>query len=168
MQLAILCGETRIDLSVKPGDAGSTVQLGERSLSLAADWRSGQPFWRGSIDGAAVRFKISTVDEIITLSRRGQRTSLRVLTPRQADLFDRLNASGNAHGTGQLVSPLLGVFVRWMVVEGDRFSAGDPLCVLEAMKMEMVLRAERDGVVTHLDASPGNSIEADAVLMRFA
>ena len=90
MQLAILCGETRIDLSVKPGDAGSTVHLGERSLSLAADWRSGQPFWRGSIDGAAVRFKISTVDEIITLSRRGQRTSLRVLTPRQADLFDRL------------------------------------------------------------------------------
>ncbi len=168
IQLAVLCGEARIDLSVTLDDAGATVQLGDRSLSLAADWRSGQPFWRGSIDGAAVRLKISTVDDVITLARRGQRTSLRVLTPRQADLFDRLNASGNAHGTGQLVSPLLGVLVRWMVVEGDRFSAGDPLCVLEAMKMEMVLRAERDGVVTHLDASPGNSIEADAVLMRFA
>jgi len=168
MQFAVLYDGTRIDLSVTLDDAGATVQSGERSLSLAADWRHGQPFWRGSVDGAAVRLKISTADDVITLARRGQRTSLRVLTPRQADLFDRLNATGNAHGTGQLVSPLLGVLVRWMVGEGDRFSAGDPLCVLEAMKMEMVLRAERDGVVTHLDASPGNSIEADAILMRFA
>jgi propionyl-CoA carboxylase alpha chain len=168
MTFAVLCDGTRIDLSVTLDDTGAAVQSGERSLSLAADWRSGQPFWRGSIDGTALRFKISTVDDVITLARRGQRTSLQVLTPRQADLFDRLNATGNAHGSGQLVSPLLGVLVRWMVGEGDRFSAGDPLCVLEAMKMEMVLRAERDGVVTHLDASPGNSIEADAILMRFA
>jgi propionyl-CoA carboxylase alpha chain len=167
MQVAVLDGGSRIDLSVKVGHAGATIELPDRSLLLVTDWQSGQPFWRGSIDGAAVLFKISMIDDVITLARKGLRTPLRVLTPRQADLFDRLNATGKADGSGQLISPLLGVLNRWMVIEGDRFSAGDPLCVLEAMKMEMVLRAERDGVVTHLEAAPGESVEADAVLMRF-
>lgn len=168
MQFAVLCDNCRINLSAEPDGGATTVQLAERTISIATDWRSGQPLWCGSVDGAAFQFKVSTSDGVITLARHGQRTSLRVLTPRQADLFDRLNKNDAADATGQLISPLLGTLVRWLVAEGDHFSAGDPLCILEAMKMEMLLRAERDGVVTHLDVAPGSGIEADAVLMRFS
>jgi propionyl-CoA carboxylase alpha chain len=78
-----------------------------------------------------------------------------------------LNAPGAGNAEGELRSPMLGVFVRWIVAEGDHFAIGDPLCVLEAMKMEMVLRAERPGMVTQIMIAPGESVEADMVLMQF-
>ena len=167
ISLSVLPGDDRLDLSVMPGEQHATVRIGERQFALVTDWSPGDPLWSGSIDGKAARFKVSEADGITALSREGLRTLLRVLTPRQADLFDRLNENADAAEGGQLLSPMLGVLARWMVAEGDRFAAGDPLCVLEAMKMEMVLRADRDGTITHLDIAPGSSVETDAVLMRF-
>ena len=57
---------------------------------------------------------------------------------------------------------------RWLVNEGDEVKAGQPLAVVEAMKMENVLRAERDGVVGAVRAKPGDSLAADQVILEFA
>ena len=168
VRLAVVDAGGRVDLSVRRAETGTIVELANRSVVLVADWRPGQPFWRGSVDGAPVQFKITMLTEAVALTRQGLRTSLKVLTPRQADLFDRLDATGTAGGAGELRAPMLSLLVRWMVTEGDAFSAGQPLCVIEAMKMEMMLRAEQDGVVTHVVVEAGSSTEADAVLMRFA
>ncbi|MDG4889795.1 acetyl-CoA carboxylase biotin carboxylase subunit [Mesorhizobium sp. WSM4887] len=168
IRLSLLYGDSRIDVAVLPENDSAVVELEGRRLSVATDWHPGEPFWRGSIDGSDEHFKISATGTLFEVVRRGVRTSLQVLTPRQADLIDRLNRTDNAPPTGELLSPMLGVLVRWVVAEGDRFAAGEPLCVLEAMKMEMVLRAERDGVVSQLAVAPGTSIQADTVLMRFA
>jgi propionyl-CoA carboxylase alpha chain len=54
------------------------------------------------------------------------------------------------------------------VLEGQEVKAGETLAVVEAMKMENVLRAERDGVVKAIKAKPGDSLAVDAVIMEFA
>jgi propionyl-CoA carboxylase alpha chain len=54
------------------------------------------------------------------------------------------------------------------VEEGQEVKAGDALAVVEAMKMENILRAERDGIVKKINARAGDSLAVDAVIMEFA
>jgi propionyl-CoA carboxylase alpha chain len=61
-----------------------------------------------------------------------------------------------------------GLVVSISVAEGQEVKAGDTLAVVEAMKMENVLRAERDLTVAKLKAKPGDSLAVDAVIMEFA
>jgi propionyl-CoA carboxylase alpha chain len=64
--------------------------------------------------------------------------------------------------------PMPGLVVSISVSEGQEVKAGETLAVVEAMKMENVLRAERDGVVKAIKAKPGDSLAVDAVIMEFA
>jgi propionyl-CoA carboxylase alpha chain len=61
-----------------------------------------------------------------------------------------------------------GLIVRVAVSPGDEVKLGQELCVLEAMKMENVLRAERDGVVAEVRMGPKDTVAADQVLVTFA
>ncbi|MFL5086363.1 MAG: DUF2118 domain-containing protein, partial [Xanthobacteraceae bacterium] len=64
--------------------------------------------------------------------------------------------------------PMPGLVLSIAVAEGQEVKAGETLAVVEAMKMENVLRAERDGVVKTIRAKPGDSLAVDAVIMEFA
>ena len=64
--------------------------------------------------------------------------------------------------------PMPGLVRAITVAEGDQVKAGDALAVVEAMKMENVLRAEHDGVVKKINARAGDSLAVDAVIMEFA
>jgi len=67
-----------------------------------------------------------------------------------------------------LLCPMPGLVVSLAVEEGQDVSAGDTLCVVEAMKMENVLKAERDGTVAKILAKPGDSLNVDAVILEFS
>ena len=64
--------------------------------------------------------------------------------------------------------PMPGLVVSIAVAEGQEVKAGETLAVVEAMKMENVLRAERDGIVKTIHAKPGDSLAVDAVILEFA
>ena len=66
-----------------------------------------------------------------------------------------------------LLSPMPGLLVKFAVVEGQEVKTGEELAVIEAMKMENVLRAERDGVVAAIKAKPGVSLAVDQVILEF-
>jgi propionyl-CoA carboxylase alpha chain len=61
-----------------------------------------------------------------------------------------------------------GLVVEIAVKEGQDVKAGEALCIVEAMKMQNVLRAERDVVIKKIKAAPGDSMAVDAVIMEFA
>jgi propionyl-CoA carboxylase alpha chain len=67
-----------------------------------------------------------------------------------------------------LLSPMPGLLVSLAVVEGQEIKAGEALAVIEAMKMENLLRAERDGLVAKIHAQPGDSLAVDQVILEFA
>jgi propionyl-CoA carboxylase alpha chain len=66
-----------------------------------------------------------------------------------------------------LLCPMPGLIVKVNVAEGDEVQEGQALCTVEAMKMENILRAERRGVVSKVNAGPGDSLAVDDVIMEF-
>ena len=98
---------------------------------------------------------------------RGVIRRARVLPPRAAELA-ALMPEKTAADTSRLVqSPMPGLLTAVVVSEGQEVKAGEPLVVVEAMKMENVLRAERDGKVAKLRAKPGDSLAVDQVILEF-
>ena len=67
-----------------------------------------------------------------------------------------------------LLCPMPGLVRSIAVKEGQEVKTGETLAVVEAMKMENVLRAERDGTVKSIKAKTGDSLAVDAVIMEFA
>jgi propionyl-CoA carboxylase alpha chain len=102
------------------------------------------------------------------LSYRGVETRAYVYTEREAG-YARLMPSKKVSDTGkQVLCPMPGLVVSIAVKEGQEVKAGEAVAVVEAMKMENVLRAEIDGTVKKINAKPGESLAVDAVILEFA
>jgi propionyl-CoA carboxylase alpha chain len=102
------------------------------------------------------------------LSYRGVETRAYVYTEREAG-YARLMPVRKEGDTGkQVVCPMPGLVVSIAVKEGQEVKAGEMVAVVEAMKMENVLRAEIDGTVKKINAKPGDSLAVDAVILEFA
>ena len=146
---------------------------GKRSRSsgshvLASSWKPGDPVWSGTIDDRAIWVQVRPALNGFDLSHRGVETRAYVYTEREAAAA-RLMPAKKAANSGKAVRcPMPGLVVSIAVLEGQEVKAGETLAVVEAMKMENVLRAERDGVVKAIKAKPGDSLAVDAVIMEFA
>ena len=90
------------------------------------------------------------------------------MSPRAAELHKLMPVKVAPDTSGQVTAPMPGLIVSVAVVEGDEVKAGDELAVLEAMKMENTLRAERDGVVAKVLFKAGESVEVDEIIMELA
>jgi propionyl-CoA carboxylase alpha chain len=102
------------------------------------------------------------------LSYRGVETKAYVYTEREAG-YARLMPPKKTSDTGkQVLCPMPGLVVSITVKEGQEVKAGEPVAVVEAMKMENVLRAEIDGTVKRINAKPGDSLAVDAVILEFS
>ena len=66
-----------------------------------------------------------------------------------------------------LLAPMPGLLVKLQVKEGEKIKNGQELAVIEAMKMENVLRAESDATICHIACKCGDSLEVDQVIMEF-
>ena len=93
---------------------------------------------------------------------------MRVFTERETELMGKMPAKAKPDMSKFLLCPMPGLVVSLNVAEGQEVAAGDALCVVEAMKMENVLKAERDATVAKIRAKPGDSLNVDAVILEFA
>ncbi len=131
------------------------------------DWVPGKPVWRGSIDGQPISVQVSPVMNGMDLSWRGVQQSARVYTEREAELARLMPIKVPPDTSKLLLCPMPGLVVSIAVSEGDDVKAGQTLCVVEAMKMENVLKAERDGKVSAIKANPGDILAVDETIMEF-
>ena len=135
---------------------------------LASTWRPGDPAWMGTIDGRAIAVQVLPVLNGFDLSHRGIAVRAYVYTGREAAAA-RLMPVKKLTDSGKAVRcPMPGLVLSIAVTEGQDVKAGETLAVVEAMKMENVLRAERDGIVKKIHARKGDSLAVDAVLLEFA
>jgi propionyl-CoA carboxylase alpha chain len=134
---------------------------------LASAWTPGDPVWSGTIDGRPVWVQVRAALNGFDVSYRGVETRAFVYTEREAAAA-RLMPIKQVADSGKAVRcPMPGLVVSIAVREGQEVKTGETLAVVEAMKMENVLRAERDGVVKAIKAKPGDSLAVDAVIMEF-
>ena len=169
-QRAVWLGEHEVRLEVKRENGTIAVQLGGQGAwrHLASDWKPGDPIWNGAIDGKAVAVQVRLIPNGFVLAYRGVETKAYVYTEREA-AYARLMPVKQAADTGKLVlCPMPGLVVSIAVKEGQEVKAGETVAVVEAMKMENVLRAEIDGTVKKINAKPGDSLAVDAVILEFA
>ena len=135
---------------------------------LTSAWRPGDPVWSGTFDGRPIWVQVRTALNGFDVSHRGVETRAYVYTEREAAAA-RLMPIKQVADSGKAVRcPMPGLVVSIAVREGQEVKTGETLAVVEAMKMENVLRAERDGVVKSIKAKPGDSLAVDAVIMEFA
>ena len=114
---------------------------------LASDWKPGDPVWTGTVDGRRITVQVRPVLNGFDLSHQGIETRAFVYTEREANAARLMPAKRVADSGKALRCPMPGLVVSIAVVEGQEVKAGETLAVIEAMKMENVLRAEQDGVV---------------------
>jgi propionyl-CoA carboxylase alpha chain len=138
------------------------------AVVLASSWKPGEPVWRGAIGGAPIAVQVRPVLNGFSLFHRGVAATAHVYTGREAAAA-RLMPVKVAAGAGKKVlCPMPGLVVAIAVAPGQEVKTGETLAVVEAMKMENVLRAERDGVIKTVFAKTGDSLAVDAVIMEFA
>jgi propionyl-CoA carboxylase alpha chain len=162
-------GERRL-VRVTNGEA-LTVEFLEdgRTLKLEdVDWRPGKPVFRGVLDGRAFSAQVEPQPEGFRIRHRAASAKVLVLTPRIAELHERLPPKKAADTSKMVLSPMPGLVVTLDVTVGQQVRAGEAVAVIEAMKMQNIIRAERDGVVKAVNAAAGDSVAADEVLVEFA
>jgi propionyl-CoA carboxylase alpha chain len=135
---------------------------------LLSDWKPGEPVWSGFVHGQPVAVQVRPVANGFLLFHRGVETKAYVYTEREA-VAARLMPVKKPPDTGKLLlCPMPGLVRSIAVSAGQEVKAGETLAVVEAMKMENVLRAERDVTVKVVKVKPGDSLAVDAVIMEFA
>ena len=148
-------------LEIEFTDEGRSVRL------EAIDWKPGQALFRGELDGAPFAAEASPAAEGFRIRHRAARAHALVLTPVSADLHTRLPPKKVADTSRLVLSPMPGLVVSVEVTSGQEVKAGETLCVIEAMKMQNIIRAEHDGVLKTVNAKAGDSVSADEVLAEF-
>ena len=164
--------EHAVSVTDYEGDTGSSaVQVGDKRYQISSMATLGQICVQGQCNGmgftAQVERGSSKNPLALRIAHNGTQIEAMVLYPRGAELFRLMPYKAPPDLSRFLISPMPGLLVQVAVQEGQKVQAGEKLAVIEAMKMENVLLATQDGVVSKVLASKGESLTVDQVILEF-
>ncbi len=140
---------------------------GKTPYMLKSGWRPGDLLWNGRIDGEKIAVQFQKLPGGFVLGHGGLRIKAFVYSDFEAQMARLMPVKLQADMSKYLLCPMPGLVVSIAVEEGQEVKAGQTLSVIEAMKMENVLKAERDGVVAKVNAHPGDNLSVDEVILEF-
>ncbi|MBV1687015.1 acetyl/propionyl/methylcrotonyl-CoA carboxylase subunit alpha [Novosphingobium sp. G106] len=159
--------------SVKIGDRSFAVTLDDETISvdgtevdLAMEYTPGDKLIQAEIDGEPIGIRIEPTRTGLKVTTRGAIHKVEVLPARLAHLTKHMIEKVPPDLSKFLICPMPGLLVRLDVAEGDKVEAGQPLAVVEAMKMENILRAEKSATVKKVNAKAGESLAVDAIILE--
>jgi propionyl-CoA carboxylase alpha chain len=138
------------------------------TVLVEVETRIADPLVRCRVAGRPRTVQVDRIGPRRRLSHRGAALDTLVVTPRGAELAALMPVKAPPDMSRFLLSPMPGLLVSLFVTEGQEVKAGEELAVVEAMKMENILRAERDGKVSEIHAQPGASLSVDQAIIEFA
>jgi propionyl-CoA carboxylase alpha chain len=154
-------------VNVIPAEGGFDVTYEGQLYAVRTEWQFGEHLFDGTVNGRQVYVQMNRSGQVYRLSRSGSESDILIVTPRTAELMELMPEKAPPDTSKQLLSPMPGLLVSVAVEEGQEVKAGEELAVLEAMKMENTLRAERNCVVARILYEPGASLEVDQAIMEF-
>ena len=155
---------THVDLE----DTGADVAINGKKHRFDTTTRPGARVIEGKFDGEPFAVKIKTAPEGYTLRLRGVTARAMVATPRGADLYKKIPEKQKADTSKLILSPMPGLVISIDAKPGQEVKAGEGVAVVEAMKMQNIIRAERDGVIGRVNVAAGASVAADEVMIELA
>ena len=165
----VVIGKSRVPVELIARAEGLDVIFADgKRLRVDSPWTPGQPVWRGDIDERPVAAQVRPILNGYELGHAGCLVGARVYTVREAELAGLMIERVGAANANALLCPMPGLVKSIAVKVGQEVKAGEPLCMVEAMKMENVLVADRDATIAKILAREGDSLAVDAVIMEFA
>ncbi len=156
------------NVTIDADPKGASVTFDEGSqLRVEGDWRPGDQLATMTVDGAPLVLKVGKISGGFRIRARGADLKVHVRSPRHAELARLMPEKLPPDTSKLLLCPMPGLVVKVDVEEGREVQEGQALCTIEAMKMENILRAEKKGVVTKINAGQGDSLAVDEVIMEF-
>lgn len=146
---------------------GCNVITGGLVYNVETLWAPGNPVFKATINGDPVNVEVEYLKDGYLLTYDGASEIVHVRSEREVELASLMPEKIAPDMSKYLQCPMPGLVVSIDVAEGDQVQTGQTLCVVEAMKMENVLRAERDGVVSKVSAVAGDSLAVDEIIMEF-
>ena len=164
--VVVINGENH-PVHVPPANGEIEVRADDRNFVITTDWTPSKDLFKGTVNGEDVCLQVDRNGGGYQLRHLGLRADVRILSPEAADLLSRMPPKQKADMTKKLISPMPGLLVSVEVEEGQEVKSGEALAVVEAMKMENQLMAERDGVVSKIHLDPGDSLDVGQVILEF-
>ncbi|RIX29096.1 acetyl-CoA carboxylase biotin carboxylase subunit [Sphingomonas edaphi] len=155
-------------VAVEPYDGGLLVSIdGEEEIDLIADYVPGQKLLVANLDERRRTVQIARKGRGWLLTTRGARHEVTVLSPHVADLTRHMIEKVAPDMSRFLLAPMPGLLTKLEVTPGDKVEAGQPMAVVEAMKMENILRATKAATVKATPVAAGESLTVDQVIVEF-
>jgi len=159
--------------AVTIGERTFAVTLGDEEvlvdgevIDLAMEYTPGDRLIEAEVDGEYLGVKIEPTRTGLKMTTRGAIHKVRILPAGIAHLASHMIEKVPPDLSKFLICPMPGLLVRLDVAEGDKVEAGQPLAVVEAMKMENILRAEKSATVKKVNAKAGESLAVDAIILE--
>jgi propionyl-CoA carboxylase alpha chain len=171
---AVWLDRTEIPLDVSRDGEGIAVRFIEangepgQAHMLVSRWTPGEPTWHGTMSGYPLAVQVSPSANGFRLAHQGVEAAAYVFTEFEARAAKLMPLETKADTGKKLLCPMPSLVISIDVSEGQEVEVGETLAVVEAMKMQNVLRAERDGVVRTIYAKPGATLAVDAPILEFA
>ncbi len=162
----VRAGAVQADYVVVMDGNHHAVRLTE-AISAQTTWVPGQSILTTTVGGSQLRMQVDVVGLRYRLFHAGTQADALVLDARAAELLKRMPYKAPPDLSRFLLAPMPGLLTEVAVKVGQQVKAGDKLAVVEAMKMENVLKAAQDGVVEEQLAKPGDSLAVDQPILSF-
>ena len=134
---------------------------------VVSDWQFGDLLYRGSVNAQPFCMQVERIGLKYRLFHWGTQVDALVLNAHAAEMQKLMPHKAPPDTSKFLLSPMPGLLTEIAVTAGQEVKAGETLAKIEAMKMENVLKAERDCVVDKLLAKPGESLAVDQAIIGF-
>ncbi len=163
----VVLNDEQFPVHLDMSDVALDVRVGGKAYRVESDWRPGEDLFLGQIDGDEICIQIDPAQGGWRMRHGGFEALVKVVSPLAATLLGRMPPGPAAGASKQVLSPMPGLLVSLQVEEGQEVRNGEPLAVIEAMKMENQILAERDGVIGKILLEPGDALVVSQVIMEF-
>ncbi len=163
----VMLGQKKFALRLTPLEGGCSIEFDGETHQLRSAWKLGDLIFRGTWNGQEICLQLQRVGWRYRIVHWGSEAEITVLTARAAYLLSLMPDKPRPDLSRFLLSPMPGLLTELAVKAGQEVKAGEKLAVIEAMKMENVLRAESDCVVKEVRAAIGDSLAVDQPILEF-
>ena len=165
-------GYTQVEVDDVGGRGTAVIKVNDKNYAIESHSRLNDIAIEGTVNGQAFVAQVERGSVknplVLQIQHHGLRIEALVISPRMADLYRLMPYKPPADMSRFVLSPMPGLLVEVCVTQGQKVQAGERVAVIEAMKMENVLFAAQDGVVKSVQATKGDSLSVDQVIVEFA
>ena len=165
-------GYTQVEVDDVGGRGTAVIKVNDKNYAIESHSRLNDIAIEGTVNGQAFIAQVERGSVknplVLQIQHHGLRIEALVISPRMADLYRLMPYKPPADMSRFVLSPMPGLLVEVCVTQGQKVQAGERVAVIEAMKMENVLFAAQDGVVKSVQATKGDSLSVDQVIVEFA